>query len=211
MLGQPQQNHFQKEQNCGQVLRWLYGLAVSAVLTEQDVGRGMGGIQSRPLKCFYCGGVSHKTKMTNSAPRESICSPSPAAEWLNFHPVWLTWSLCGAFADPSSGLAGVWRFGTVCGLEWWKETVPWWLFYMSKKEYLLKEIMNLNRVHCGKQFKKSSLDRAENTPLEYAVGVIIFGFGSLSLRSLRNWLLFRFTGQQRFTYSGWAPCCCELR
>lgn len=80
MLGQPQQNHFQKEQNCGQVLRWLYGLAVSAVLTEQDVGRGMGGIQSRPLKFFYCGGVSHKTKMTNSAPRESICSPSPAAE-----------------------------------------------------------------------------------------------------------------------------------
>lgn len=52
MLGQPQQNHFQKEQNCGQVLRWLYRLAVSAVLTEQDVGRGMGGIQTRPLKCF---------------------------------------------------------------------------------------------------------------------------------------------------------------
>lgn len=53
MLGQPQQNHFQKKQSCGQVLGWLYRLDVSAVLTEeQDVGRGMGGIQNRPLKYF---------------------------------------------------------------------------------------------------------------------------------------------------------------
>lgn len=53
MLGQPQQNHFQKEQNCGQVLGWLHSLVVSGLLTEeQDVGRGMDGIQNTPLKCF---------------------------------------------------------------------------------------------------------------------------------------------------------------
>lgn len=53
MLGQPRQDHFQKEQKYGQALGWLYRLVVSAVLTEkQDVGRGMSGIQNRPLKCF---------------------------------------------------------------------------------------------------------------------------------------------------------------
>ena len=64
-------------------------------------------------------------------------------------------------------------------------TVTWQLSYMSKKEHLLKEIMDLNRVHHGKQFKESSLGRAEDTPLEthsvtrvmYTAGVIIFVLG----------------------------------